>query len=162
MSVEPQALRSVAARLAGGVAVLTVAWRGSVHAATVSTVQVLSQEPPLLGVALHVDSRIVEALEESGTWSVSVLADDQGAVAQWLASPGRPVVGQLDRVPSHPSPQTGGRWLDGAAAWFDCRTVRCHEVGDHVLVVGEVLVAAEGQPTAGGLVHLRGRIQGVR
>jgi flavin reductase (DIM6/NTAB) family NADH-FMN oxidoreductase RutF len=142
--------------------VVTVGWRGSVHAATVSTLQVLSQEPPLLGVTLHVDSRIAEAIEDTATWSVSVLADGQGPLAEWLASPGRPVVGQLDRVPSRPAREASGRWLDGAAAWFDCRTVQRHPVGDHVLVVGDVLVAVEGEPTAGALVHLRGRTRGVR
>ncbi|MBU4214403.1 MAG: flavin reductase family protein [Actinobacteria bacterium] len=162
MSVEPQALRAVAARLAAGVAVVTVGWRGSVHAATVSTVQVLSQEPALLGVALHVDSRIAEAIEDSPTWSVSVLADDQGPLAEWLASPGRPVVGQLERVPSRPAREGSGRWLDGAAAWFDCSTVQSHLVGDHLLVVGQVLVADQGEPTVGALVHLRGRTRGLR
>ncbi|MCG2799722.1 MAG: flavin reductase family protein [Cellulomonas sp.] len=162
MSVDPQELRSVAARLGAGVSVVTVGWRGSVHAATVSTLQVLSQEPPLLGVTLHVDSRIAEAIEDTSTWSVSVLADDQGPLAEWLASPGRPVVGQLDRVPSGPARESSGRWLAGAAAWFDCRTVQRHLVGDHVLVVGDVLVAVEGDPTAGALIHLRGRTRGVR
>ena len=162
MSVDPLGLRTVGSRIASGVCVVTVAWRGSVHAATVSTVLVLSQDPPLLGVALHEDSRITEALEDEPTWSVSVLADDQGPVADWLASPGRPVVGQLDRVPSTAARASSARWLRGAAAWFDCRTVQRHAVGDHVLVVGDVLVAEQGDPTVGALVHLRGRTPGVR
>lgn len=157
----PEQFRAAAARLPGGVAVLTVRWRGAVHAATVSSLVSLSMEPPLLGVGLHRDSRILEALEDAPTWSVSVLADDQASIAEWLASPGRPVVGQLDRVPTHAAEGTDDEWVDGAAAWFRCRTDARWATGDHDLVVGEVLAAVEGSASAGGLVHLRGRIRRV-
>ena len=160
--VAPDAFRAVASRLAAGVVVVAAERHGVAHAATVSSVASVSLDPPLLLFCVHVDARLRDVLDDVDTWAVSVLADDQADVAQWLASPGRPAVGQLTRVPHRPGPASGAPWLDGAAAWFDCRTEAVHRAGDHDVVVGRVLAAAEGSATAGGLVHLRGRLHAVR
>jgi flavin reductase (DIM6/NTAB) family NADH-FMN oxidoreductase RutF len=160
--VTPDAFRAVATRLAGGVVVVTAVRRGVAHAATVSSAVSVSLEPPLLLFCVHVDARLRDVLDEVDTWAVSVLSDAQGGVAEWLASPGRPAVGQLDRVGHHAGPVSGAPWLDGAAAWFDCRTEAVHAAGDHDVVVGRVLVASEGAADGGALVHLRGRVRGVR
>lgn len=159
--VTPDDLRSVASRMAAGVAVVTVVRHGVAHAATVSTLTSVSLEPPLVMFCVHVDARLRDVLDHVDAWAVSVLGDGQANVADWLASPGRPAVGQLDRVPHHPAPVSGAPWLDGAAAWFDCRTDAVHPAGDHDVVVGRVLAAAHGAPTTGALVHLRGRLRGV-
>lgn len=156
------AYRAAAARLPGGVCVVTVAWRGSVHATTVSSVASVSLRPPQLLFCVHADSRLADALEETARWTLSVLADGQAPVADWLASYGRPVVDQLLRVPHTVSALTGGARLDGAAAWFDCETVAAYESGDHRIVVGSVLDAVQGDAEVGSLVHLRGRLRPVR
>lgn len=165
MTVDEQQVaeyRSAAARLPGGVCVVTVAWRGSVHATTVSSVATVSLRPPQLLFCVHGDSRLADALEDSGRWTLSVLADHQAPIADWLASAGRPVVDQLVRVPHTLAPLTGAVRVDGAAAWFDCETVAMHEQGDHRIVVGSVLQATQGDPEAGSLVHLRGHLRPVR
>ncbi len=154
--------RAAAGRLAGGLAVVTATWRGSVHATTVSSLTSVSLQPPMLLFCVHTDARLAEALDDVDTWAVSVLADDQEPIARWLAEPGRPTISQLDQVPSTPAPHGGGVWLAGAAAWFACRTSARHEAGDHVVVIGEVLAAQQGRPEAGGLVHLRGRMRPLR
>lgn len=155
-------LRAVASRLASGVAVVTVERRGVTHAATVGSLVSVSLEPALVLFCVHTDARLRDVLDDVDTWAVSVLADGQADLADWFASPGRPAVGQLDRVPHRPAPVSGAPWLEGAAAWLDCRTEAVHGVGDHDVVVGRVLVAHEGAADAGGLVHLRGRLRGVR
>lgn len=159
--VAPDAFRAVVARLAAGVVVVSAVHRGVTHAATVSSVASVSLEPPLLLFCIHVDARLRDVLDDVDLWAVSVLADGQADVADWLASPGRPAVGQLARVPHRPAPVSGAAWVDGAAAWFDCRTQAVHRAGDHDVVVGHVLAAHEGGAVAGGLVHLRGRLRGL-
>jgi len=160
--VDADEFRTAVGRLPAGVAVVTVRWRGSVHAMTASSIVSASLEPPLLVFGVHVDARLREALDDADTWAVSVLADDQGAVADWLASPGRPTIDQLTRVPHRPGPVSGAPWVEGAAAWFDCRTSAVHRAGDHDLVVGEVVALAQGAAERGGLVHLRGRMRPLR
>ncbi|UCN13886.1 flavin reductase family protein [Cellulomonas iranensis] len=160
--VEPADYRAVAARLAAGVVVVTAVRHGVAHAATVSSVASVSLDPPMLLFCVHVDARLRDVLDGTDAWAVSVLADGQADVADWLASPGRPAVGQLDRVAHVAAPVSGAPWLDGAAAWFDCRTEAVYGAGDHDVVIGRVVAAREGAPDAGGLVHLRGRLRGVR
>ncbi len=161
MTVEPGRYRAVAGQLPGAVCVVAVRWRGSVHATTVSSVASVSLEPPQLLFCVHVDARLADALADVDLWTVSVLAGDQAPVADWLAAPGRPTIGQLDRVPHAVSDVTGAMAVDGAAAWFDCRTAATHPSGDHLIVVGDVLGAEVGDPMSGALVHLRGRLRSV-
>jgi len=160
--VDEDAFRSAVGRLPAGVAVVTLRLRGLDHAMTASAVASVSLEPPLVLFCVHADARFREALDEVGTWAVSVLADDQASVADWLASPGRPAIDQLARVPHRAAPVSGAAWVDGAAAWFDCRTSAIHRAGDHDVVVGTVLAVEQGRATAGGLVHLRSRTRPVR
>src|SRR5690606_41737506 len=89
------------------------------------------------------------------------LADDRAGGAVALASPGRPAFAPLSRVDRVRGGRTDGAISVGAAAWFACRTSAVHRAGDHDLVVGEVLELGEGEPTAGGLVHHRGRLRAV-
>jgi flavin reductase (DIM6/NTAB) family NADH-FMN oxidoreductase RutF len=158
----PDDYRAVATRLPGAVCVVAARWRGLVHATTVSSVASVSLDPPQLLFCVHVDARLADALADVDTWTLSVLSADQAPVADWLASPGRPTIGQLDRVPHRESPVTGAIRVDGAAAWFDCRTAAVHPSGDHQIVVGDVLEAGVGEPGGGALVHLAGRLRPVR
>ncbi len=155
--VDPDDYRGVVARLPAGVVVVAVRWRGGDQAITASSAMSVSLEPPLLAFSVHVDARLREALDDVDSWTVSVLAADQSAIADWLASPGRPAVDQLAPVPHRRAP-SGAMWVEGAAAWFECRTSAVHRAGDHDIVVGQVLTAMPGGGT-GGLVHLRGRVR---
>lgn len=155
----PDDYRGVATRLPGAVCVVAVRWRGTVHATTVSSVASVSLDPPQLLFCVHADARLADAIADVGTWTLSVLAAGQAPVADWLASAGRPTIGQLDRVPHEESGVTGAVRVAGSAAWFDCRTAATHPSGDHVIVVGDVLAAAVGEPHAGALVHLAGALR---
>jgi flavin reductase (DIM6/NTAB) family NADH-FMN oxidoreductase RutF len=159
--VDPDVFRAAVARLPAGVAVLALRWRGVDHAMTASAVASVSLDPPLLLFCVHVDARLRDALDDVDVWTVSVLGDDQGPVADWLASPGRPAFGQLDRVPHVRAPLSGAAWVEGAAAWFECRTFAVHRAGDHDVVLGTVVEALQGAASTGGLVHLRGRTRGL-
>jgi flavin reductase (DIM6/NTAB) family NADH-FMN oxidoreductase RutF len=154
--------RDAVAALAAGVAVVTTTWRRTTWAMTVSSAASVSLFPPLLLFSVHADARLRDALEEVDTWTLSVLAAGQGGIADWLASAGRPAVEQLARVPHHDAVAAAGVRLDGAAAWFECRTAAVHPAGDHDIVVGEVLAAQRGTRGSGGLVHLEGRVRDVR
>lgn len=161
-TADPVAFRAAIGRLPAGVAVVALRWRDVDHAMTASAVASVSLDPPLLLFCVHEDARFREALDHVERWGLSVLSDTAAPVADWLASPGRPAVGQLTRVPHHEGAATGVPLVDDAAAWFECRTAAIHRAGDHDIVVGEVVAVGQGRATAGGLVHLRGRMRPVR
>jgi flavin reductase (DIM6/NTAB) family NADH-FMN oxidoreductase RutF len=159
---DPDDFRAAIGRLPAGVAVVALRWRDVDYAMTASAVASVSLEPPMLLFCVHEDARFREALDAVDRWALTVLSDTAAATADWLASPGRPAVGQLARVPHRAGALTGAPLVDDAAAWFECRTSAIHRAGDHDIVVGEVLTADQGPATAGGLVHLRGRMRPVR
>jgi flavin reductase (DIM6/NTAB) family NADH-FMN oxidoreductase RutF len=108
---------------------------------------------------------MAEAVESAGVWTLSLLAADQRGTADWLASPGNPVMGLLSQVPFRRAPVGGAAVVEGALAWFELRTVDTMRVATHLLVVGEVL--SMGRGTGAGtaddpLVHFARGYRGLR
>ena len=112
---------------------------GRDYGATVTAWFSVSYDPPTMLVSLFELSRIAEAVEESGTWALSLLNREQEQTAKWLSSPGAPVEGLFNQVPHHRGPLTDAPILDGAIAWFELRTVDVQRAATHQLFVGRVL-----------------------
>lgn len=146
--VDPDAAASAFEGIAAGVAVASTRWRGLDHAITVTSYTWVSREPPMLLLCVHEDARFLDAVEGSGAWGLSLLPSRARATAGWLATPGRPAVGQLDRVPHRAGAVTGAPLLDGALEAFECRTTAVHPAGDHAVVVGLVVGLGGGAPGA--------------
>lgn len=148
--VAPEAFREATRLLAGHVAVVATRSRGLAHAITATSWTWVSLDPPLVLVCLHEDARITEAVEDSGTFGLSVLGADpagaSAASARWLATGGRPAVGQLDRIPHTEGPVTGDPVLDGALLALTCTVTATHPGGDHVVVLGEVVSLRAAAP----------------
>ena len=156
LPVDPATFRRAIGQFATGVTVVTTRVGALDHAMTASAFTSVSLEPLLVLVCVDRDARFRDAVLESGTWAVSVLADSGRRTADWLATKGRPLVGQLDPHPHHRG-VTGAALLDGALSWLECRTVAVHEAGDHDIVVGAVVAAVEGDRDATPLLYHRSR-----
>lgn len=149
--------RRAMGRFATGVTMLTTRTRDVDHAMTASAITSVSLEPLLLLVCIDREGRFHDAVVDAGCWGISVLSGHHRSRADWLATRGRPLHGQLDHVPHHHGGQTGVALLDDALATFECRTTAVHPGGDHSIVVGEV-VSVTSPPHAGeALVYYRGR-----
>ncbi|MFC5380683.1 flavin reductase family protein [Aquipuribacter nitratireducens] len=157
---DPQEYRSAVARFATGVTVVTVPGRHP-HAMTANAVASVSLEPPTLLVCLEQDARVHDAALEEGRLGVSVLAADQQPVAAWLATRGRPSLGQLDRVPHHSGPVLGVPLVDGALATFECEVVAAHPVATHTVVVAEVRGVGGDAPAADPLLWFASAYRGL-
>jgi flavin reductase (DIM6/NTAB) family NADH-FMN oxidoreductase RutF len=146
-------------RFASGVTVVT-ARAGSIdHAMTASAFTSVSLDPMLVLVCVELDARFHDAVTEAGEWGVSILDGSARAASEWLATRGRPLHGQLDRVPHHRGAATEAALLDQSLATLECRTVATYPGGDHTIVLGEVLAIATRDSDDGGLVHFRGRYE---
>jgi flavin reductase (DIM6/NTAB) family NADH-FMN oxidoreductase RutF len=144
-------------RFATGVSVLTTFAGGHDHAMTANAIASVSMDPMLVLVCVEVDARFHDAIAESGLWGISVLESTQRPVAEWLSTQGRPLHGQLDRIPHHRGPVTGVALLDRALATLECRTTDMHPAGDHSIVVGEVLSLTGNEHPGQALVYYRSR-----
>jgi flavin reductase (DIM6/NTAB) family NADH-FMN oxidoreductase RutF len=127
-----------------GVAVLTVEHEGQRMGVTVSSLVSLSLEPPLVGVALGVHASALELVRGAGGFGLSLLAAGQESVAQHFAR-GVPPIAHWEGIETRDG-AAGAPLVDGALGWLECRVVAEHEVGDHVLFVGEVASAERGTP----------------
>ena len=154
--VDPAAFRHSVGQFASGIVVVTTP---NGHAMTVSAFTSVSLEPPLVLFCAEKVARFHDAVLEAGAWAVSILPENAEKTARWLATRGRPMDGQLDRLAHHPGAATGAPVLDDALAVLECTTKAVYDGGDHSIIVGRV-VAVDGpaDPRAHGpLVHHAGR-----
>jgi flavin reductase (DIM6/NTAB) family NADH-FMN oxidoreductase RutF len=144
-------------RFASGVTIVTARVGEIDHAMTANAFASVSLEPMLVLVCVEQEARFHDAVMAAGQWGVSVLDGSGRAASEWLATRGRPLHGQLDRIPHHYGPVTGAALLEQSLATMECRTVGSFPGGDHTIVVGEVLAIGTRDSDDGGLIHFRGR-----
>lgn len=155
--IEPDRYRSAMRRLVTGVCIVTARLDDIDHAMTVSSVASVSLDPPLLLFCVENESRFFDAIVGSDAFGVSVLAADQRWIADWLATRGRPLHGQLDRVGHRRGPLSGVALLDGSLTALECRVTARHPAGDHTIVVGAP-IHTDTEPVAKpALIHHRSR-----
>lgn len=152
---DPDLFRTAMSQFASGVAVVTTVQGGIDHAMTANAVTSVSLDPPLVLVCVEKSTRFHQAVASSRLWAASILSSAQLPVAQWLATRGRPLPGQLDRVPHRRGQTTGAAVLLDALCRLECRTWEMYDGGDHTIVVGEV-VTLDAPPTEeSALVYFR-------
>lgn len=136
--------RRAVRHFASGVAVLTVATPDrNVHGTTVSAVTAISRDPLLIGACLNHRSSFGRHVGLDGCFSASVLRAGQHDVARWFADPARPAgAAQFDHVSWRADPRSGAPLLTGALAYFSCQMRDRLTLGDHDLLVAEVLDGA--------------------
>lgn len=148
--------RMLSGRAAKGVAVVSAVASRYDHATTVSDYLSVSYDPPTMLVSLYGLSRTAEAIEESGTWALSLLASNQRTIADELGELGAPLRGLLARTPHWRRDLGSPAIIDGCVAWFECRTTAVHTAATHQLVVGEVVAMGRSDDHAAKpLIHYR-------
>ncbi len=152
--VTVEAFRRAVGRFATGVCVVTALDRGVDHAMTANAFTSVSLDPLLVLVCVETDARFYDAIVDAGEWAVSILDATARPVADWLATRGRPLHGQLDRIPVHRG-RTGAALLAQSTSWLECRTHAVYPGGDHVIVVGEVVAVGLGDESTGTLLYHR-------
>jgi flavin reductase (DIM6/NTAB) family NADH-FMN oxidoreductase RutF len=148
-----QALR----RIASGVTVLTINRDGLRHGMTVSAIIAMSREPLVLGASLRAQSSFAAMLRRGSRFAVNVLGHTQAGVADHFADPGRPPGdAQFAGLDWSTDRMTGAPLIGGCLAQLACEVTDRRRIGDHDLVVAEVLTGAS---TAGApLLTYAGRL----
>ncbi|MFE9429032.1 flavin reductase family protein [Kitasatospora sp. NPDC006697] len=144
-------LRRTLRRHPAGVTVITVPGPAGFTATSFTSV---SLEPALVSFYLATGASSAPAVRRADAFTVHLLQREQEDLARRFATSG---VDRFAGTAWHTGPH-GTPLLAGAAAWLTARPVLLQEVGDHLLVVGEVLAAGAG----GGapLVHHDGGFGG--
>jgi flavin reductase (DIM6/NTAB) family NADH-FMN oxidoreductase RutF len=146
-AVPAHVLRATMRQHAAGVAVITTSDGGPVGFCATSLTSV-SLEPPTVSFAVVLESNSGRAWRGADHGIVHLLRQDQAAVAAAFARSGREKFAGV-----------GWRWgpygqplLDSVLAWMLVSPRERLVVGDHLLIVCDVL-AASAAPSAGPLIH---------
>jgi flavin reductase (DIM6/NTAB) family NADH-FMN oxidoreductase RutF len=154
-AIERQQFKRALGSFATGVTLATTAVGSEWHGMTANAVMSVSLEPPLVALSVQQGTRMHTALRCSTNFALSILADDQVAVARYFADSSRPHNTTAFAQFPHHQGRTGAPLLDGTLAAIDCAIVATHQAGDHTLFIGQVVgleVAASGKP----LLYFRG------
>lgn len=157
LPLTPTAFRSVAARYATGVTVVTTAGQGTVHGITVNSFTTVSLEPLLVLICVERSARMHRLIERTGVFAVSILSAGDEELSRRFSVPGRPEgEAEFAGLECAPGPATASPVLRAGLGWFDCRVTGAHAAGDHSLFIGEVAAMGLGSDDAGPLVFYRG------
>jgi flavin reductase (DIM6/NTAB) family NADH-FMN oxidoreductase RutF len=134
--IDQRALRRAFGAFATGVTVVaTLDPAGAPAGLTANSFTSVSLDPPMALFCLGRDASARSAFARSGCFAVSVLAASQRDVAMLFATRGADRFGAA----AWRGRATGAPVIDGCAAWFDCRTERIVEAGDHDVLIGRVV-----------------------
>lgn len=148
MSIDPGFLRNLMRRWTTGVTIVTATDGVNAHGMTVNSFTSVSLEPPLVLISLERDTRTRQLVMESGTFAVSILENDQQALAERFA--GR-TSDEGDRA-AWLGKHTGLSRIPVPSlylATMECKVLHAHEAGSHTLFIAEVQwgeVAEVGRP----------------
>ncbi len=116
---------------------------GTARFAAVSWLTQAAHEPPLLAVSLQASSRTLAAVQHSEAFVLAFLPEGEMVVAQRLGRASRDVFDKAAGIMIGAAPLTGAPVPEAACAWLECTLRREHPVGDHVLILGEVIGAEQ-------------------
>jgi flavin reductase (DIM6/NTAB) family NADH-FMN oxidoreductase RutF len=138
-------LREFAGRFATGVAIIAAAdGQGGYNGLVVNSVTALSLAPPLYLVCLDKNSNTLQAINQSGVFSINFLNADQVDISKHFASktPDKFAAMEVGCGPG------GAPLIEGALASCECRVTAVYPGGDHEIVVGAVdqVRIGEGAP----------------
>jgi flavin reductase (DIM6/NTAB) family NADH-FMN oxidoreductase RutF len=156
---DADAFRKAVGYFTTGVTVVTTRADGVDHAMTANAFASVSLDPLLVLVCVDREARFHDAVLESGFWGVSILDGTARLAAQWFATNGRPLHGQLDRYPHRRGPVTGAALLDATLATMEVRSTAVYDGGDHSIVVGEVLALSVARSDEPPLLYYRSHYQ---
>jgi flavin reductase len=138
---ERRRLRAMMGHFATGVTVVAARHGPLLAGMTANAVASISVDPPLMMASIGRRAETHTAIVGSHAFALSVLADDQQALAECFALPTT-----ADKLKgfcgaSWHEAESGSPIIDGAIAFFDCRLVERHPAGDHTIFIGEIAAA---------------------
>ncbi|HEY6926289.1 MAG TPA: flavin reductase family protein [Steroidobacteraceae bacterium] len=154
---DTRSFRDTIGLFATGVAVVVVRADQEVLAMTVNAVSSVSLEPMLVMFCPGKKSRIARHIASLSGFSINILRHDQQALSTYFAGGWKEQTPPPFRlVPSRCAPR-----LEGCLASIDCEPRQVIEVGDHWMVIGEVVGLHTGIQPHRPLLFVGGRYRHV-
>ena len=139
--MDPQAKKLALRAVNYGLYVLTATDGNDYGAGGVNWLTQASFEPPLVAAGVKADSGSCAIIAKTGSFAVSVLADDQLDVGKVFFRSTSVEDGKLNGQDFEAGPTTGNPLITACPWWFECRVTDTIERGDHTVYVAEVVDA---------------------
>lgn len=155
--METTQYRAALGRFPTAVSVIVARGRDGVLAGlTANSVIPVCDDPPRLAWSLQSGSRSRDVFEQTDYFAVNILAHGQDDIARRLAARA------ADRFAGLAYREAGRARLpmfDGCVAWYGCRRGETVEIGDHLMVFGDIVEIDErtASPDILPLLYYAGR-----
>jgi 3-hydroxy-9,10-secoandrosta-1,3,5(10)-triene-9,17-dione monooxygenase reductase component len=153
IEIDPMVYRQVLGHFPTGVTVISSQVDGRPVGLAIGSFFSVSLDPPLVGFCVARTSSSWPAIEQTGVFGVSVLAEDQHETSGRFASKAED---KFEGISWEPSPITRSPLIHGALAHIDCELHQIHEGGDHKIVLGLVRSLDVHRPDVGPLLFFKG------
>jgi flavin reductase (DIM6/NTAB) family NADH-FMN oxidoreductase RutF len=154
--IEEQSFKAVWRNFATGVAIVTtIESNGRVHGMTANSIASISLNPPLIMASIGHDRESNNLIKETGRFAISILSDEQQAVALYYSAPRNP---SINPPPVDFTLTTGGYGIvPNCLSFMECGTENHYEIGDHTIFIASIneLGMSQGAPLTyyGGTYH---------
>lgn len=129
--MDDRQFRTAMGKFATGITVIATEVEGEVHGMTANAFMSVSLDPKLIVISVREQARILSLLQESQTFSVNILAEDQQEVSMIFAGQLKDKQVEFDHLDGKPV-------IPGAIAQITCEISAEHVEGDHTLIIGKV------------------------
>ena len=125
------------------VIVTTISRNGVPNAAPFSFCTPISFDPPVFSIASQPAHDTWRNIKETEEFVINIPGENLGDSLKILSKRYPPEVNEIEEagLTQVPSKMVAPPRIAEAYAWFECKMIENVEIGDHVLIAGEVLVA---------------------
>jgi flavin reductase (DIM6/NTAB) family NADH-FMN oxidoreductase RutF len=135
-----QAKKVALRKIPHGVYIVGVKRDAQVNAFTGTWLTQVSFTPPLVAIGVRKDSHSFEMMTHGKVFSVNLLGKDQKSVAEHFVKASEP--GEKLKGVRYRAGMTGAPILEDAIAYVECEVREiANQLGDHAIVIGEVVEA---------------------
>jgi len=152
--IDADTFRAVLGRFASGITIVTARDEDEHdHGMTVSAFCSLSLDPPLVLLCIDKTATMYDLLRTHPSFGVSILSSAQEAYSRRFADKKPERSERFDGI-AYTRGENGVVLLDAALAHLECRILRHHDEGDHMILIAQVDRAEplDGRP----LLYFRG------
>jgi flavin reductase (DIM6/NTAB) family NADH-FMN oxidoreductase RutF len=139
--LDKERLAQALENLRSGIFVITSQNAGEIAGCTAVWISRVSFNPPLLAVTLSPARHTFKVLEKTGSFCINVLGESSLDTARRFGFNTGPDSRKFSQVSYH-NGEHGMPVLDTAVAYFECKVSQILDVGDHKLVIGQVIASA--------------------
>lgn len=153
VEIDPALYRRVLGHYPTGVVVVAAIDDGHPVGLAIGSFFSVSLEPPLVGFCVARTSSSWPRIESSGSFGITVLAEDQHETSGRFASK---VVDKFEGETWIHAPVTGSPLIEGGLEHLDCKLHSVLDGGDHVIVLGRVVYLDVIRDEVGPLLFFKG------